>query len=366
LTVLSPALADRIRAEADRIDQAGQGIPTDSLAALREQGALLAPAPARMGGRGLGTEPAGALSLLALLRELAQASLSLGRLFEGHVNAFQLLSRYGTEDQLAEATADARAGHLFGIWVTDGPEPVRLLPSGTGWRLDGVKPFGSGIGAVSRPLITATMPDGSARMVLVRLHEAHRLLPAPHAPTGMRAAANGGCDFSGMAVEDRQLIGAAGDYLRQPWFSAGAWRASAVALGGLERLVTLFCDQLAARGREANPHQRQRIGEALIARETAAMWVRRAALVAESERFEAEDVAETVNLARIAVERAALDAIERVQRGLGLQAFLPPNEVERLLRDLLTFLRQPAPDETLVEAAGWFAARPVPDLAGTP
>ena len=31
------------------------------------------------------------------------------------------------------------------------------------------------------------------------------------------------------------------------------------------------------------------------------------------------------------------------------------------MRDLATFLRQPAPDETLVEGAAWFAGRPLPD-----
>ena len=39
-----------------------------------------------------------------------------------------------------------------------------------------------------------------------------------------------------------------------------------------------------------------------------------------------------------------------------------PNLVERLLRDLATYLRQPAPDETLTEAAAWFTANDLPDL----
>ena len=43
-----------------------------------------------------------------------------------------------------------------------------------------------------------------------------------------------------------------------------------------------------------------------------------------------------------------------VQRSLGLSALLEPNPVERLIRDLGTYLRQPAPDEALTEAAAWF------------
>lgn len=33
------------------------------------------------------------------------------------------------------------------------------------------------------------------------------------------------------------------------------------------------------------------------------------------------------------------------------------------MRDLATYLRQPAPDETLTEAAAWFTTHPIPDLA---
>lgn len=39
------------------------------------------------------------------------------------------------------------------------------------------------------------------------------------------------------------------------------------------------------------------------------------------------------------------------QRALGLAAFLRPNPVERLLRDLAVYLRQPAPNSVLTEAA---------------
>jgi hypothetical protein len=37
-----------------------------------------------------------------------------------------------------------------------------------------------------------------------------------------------------------------------------------------------------------------------------------------------------------------------------LAAFLEANPVERIMRDLGTYLRQPAPDEALTEAANWF------------
>ena len=45
-----------------------------------------------------------------------------------------------------------------------------------------------------------------------------------------------------------------------------------------------------------------------------------------------------------------------MERGLGLSAFTRPNPVERVARDLSTYLRQPFPDGVLEEAASFVAA----------
>ncbi len=71
----------------------------------------------------------------------------------------------------------------------------------------------------------------------------------------------------------------------------------------------------------------------------------------------ADEQVARVNLARIAVETSCLEAVTIVQRALGLSALLAGSRIERLLRDLMTYLRQPAPDETLTDAAVWFAER---------
>ncbi|MBB2202043.1 acyl-CoA dehydrogenase family protein [Gluconacetobacter tumulisoli] len=338
--------------------------PRDGMARLRRLGAFSAPLPHASGGYGYGTEPAGALPLLRLLRLVGQGSLALGRLLEGHVNAIRLVARYGTDAQMQQVAADVRNGALFGIWVTEGVEPVRFHDDGAAIVLHGEKLFASGALHVTRPLITARAPNGDTRMMLVRRDDPRSASPSIGGISGMRGAGTGRCDFTGMVLTPDALIGLPGDYMRQPEFSAGAWRGIAVALGGIDRLVDLLRLQLADRSRDANPHQRVRMGMALIARETASLWARKAALVAEGHGSDPGDVAATVNLARIATERAGLDVIELVQRGLGLSAFVKSNVVERIQRDLATYLRQPAPDETLVEAAGWFTHRDLPQPEG--
>lgn len=289
---LVAARVDVLEAEAGLLDRDG-GFPEQGFEVLRQAGALLAPLPRQHGGQGLGSEPHGALGMLALLRVIGRGNLSLGRLYEGHVNALKLIVRYGTEAQVAAAAADVENGHIFGIWVTEGANPVRLVETGAGLHLSGEKLFASGACTLTRPLITAQPAEGPPRLVLVHLGADRNASPTVGGLCGMRGAVTGRCDFTGLAVSPGQLIGEPGDYLRQPEFSAGAWRGIAVALGGIDRLVDLLRAQLDGRGRASNPHQAVRIGEALIARETAAFWARRAALLAEGEAFEAGDIAGT-------------------------------------------------------------------------
>ena len=81
------------------------------------------------------------------------------------------------------------------------------------------------------------------------------------------------------------------------------------------------------------------------------MWTSEAARRAEHAVGSVADQVAYVNLARIAVESACFELMRHAQRGLGLAALVQPNPVERLLRDLATYLRQPAPDLVLTEAA---------------
>jgi alkylation response protein AidB-like acyl-CoA dehydrogenase len=339
------------------LDQAAL-FPAEDFASLRAMGALAAPLPAALGGLGMGTEPGGALALMEVLRLLGRGNLSVGRLFEAHVNAVRLIVRAGTEAQARNAAADALDGHLFGLWVTDLPgAPLLVAENGL---LEGEKNPCSGAGHVTRALVTAETPAGVTVMHVIALDPGARADLSAWDPHGMRASVSGRMDLRGIAAGD--AVGPPGAYLAQPDFSAGAWRGSAVTLGGIEALVAILRETLVARGRAGDPHQLARVGEALIAQETARLWVRRAALLGEAASGEAGDIANTINLARIAVENACLDVIRITQRALGMGAFRRGATVELLFRDLAMYLRQPAPDETLTEAAAYFMQRDLPPV----
>lgn len=328
--------------------------PLEFLNALRGIGALDALLSRDEGGLDLCRTPEGGLVLMALLRRTGYVNLSLGRCLEGHVNVVRLVELYGTPEQRHAFAQALKSEILAGIWVTDGTPPVTIRQENGLYRLTGVKGFASGVKQVSLALITATNPHGHSIMLLAPTTEADRRRPGPGTLTGMQASGTGGYDFTDVIIPPDHILGATGDYLRQPEFSAGAWRGSAVALGAMDRLVDLLRQELRERGRAANPHQLYRIGEALILQKTAAMWVEQAAQAAYAPRMKPDDVVATVNLARLAVERAALELITIVQRSLGLSAFVKGKAVEQVMRDLMTYLRQPAPDEALTDAAAWF------------
>lgn len=338
------AAADRAE-DQDRDD----GFPAEDVADLARMGLLAAPIPSDEGGAGLGEEPE-ARDLARVLRLVGYGSLALGRIYEGHVNALQLVARYGTRAQQARLFADAGAGHLFGVWNTDAPGDCLRL--GEDRRLRGVKTFASGAGFVTRALVTVKQePGGSPLMLVVPLEPGTRADLTGWRAQGMRASATGTVDFGDLAVADDGILGTWNDYHHQPTFSGGAWRFAAVQLGGIEAVFDVWRGHLAATGRDGDPHQLARLGEGAIAVEGARGWVERAARVVAEDDLAPDRVVAFVNLARLAVERAGLHVLQLAQRSVGLQGFLRAHPLERLSRDLATYLRQPAPDRALTTAA---------------
>jgi alkylation response protein AidB-like acyl-CoA dehydrogenase len=329
--------------------------PTDDVDALHRAGLLAAALPPEFGGVELtGCE------LNEVLQAIGSGSLPLGRLFEGHVNAVQLVLRYGCKEQIERMAEETLHRQLLGVWNTDDAKGLCLIKDGMGYRLEGRKILASGAGHIQRPIVTATDEEGRRLMVMPLLHRGGRADLSGWTAQGMKASATGAVDFSGVAVKSIEILGKDGDYERQPYFSGGAWRFAAVHVGGVARLFDLLRDHLRGTGRGQDPHQAGRLGQAAIAVETARLWVERAASVAEGPSARTpEAIVAYVNLARLSVERAGLDLMELVHRSVGLQAFMRPNPIERISRDLATYLRQPGPDRALTNAAAWILAQPV-------
>ena len=161
------------------------------------------------------------LSLSEVLRSIGSGSLPLGRLFEGHVNALELVLRYGNERRVQLVAEEAQAGKLFGVWNTDDANGLRLIHRhGRSW-LEGQKILASGAGHIQRPLVTATDETGRRMIVLPKLGAPDRADVSRWTAHGMRASATGAVDFTGVEIEPMEIVGREGDYERQPWFFRG-------------------------------------------------------------------------------------------------------------------------------------------------
>jgi alkylation response protein AidB-like acyl-CoA dehydrogenase len=350
------AAAERVaylaKQRATSLDESSS-FPVAEIAALHSEGLLTAPFSHHYRGAGLCSGGEAAAVLLTILSTLGSGSLPLGRLYEGHVNAIALAGRYGDLWQLARMAAEAHGGELFGVWAADDATGLRLCREGSERRLRGQKILCSGASFIERPLVTARDDEGRTWMLTPKLKRGERADLSTWTAQGMRASATGVVNFDGVAVSDDDIVGESDDYHRQPAFSGGAWRFAAVQVGGMQALFDELRRHLVNTGRGEDPHQSARFGQATMALETAALWVERAAIVAETGEHPADSVVAYVNLARSAVEREALRLMELVHRSVGLAAYMRPNPIELISRDLATYLRQPGPDRALTGAAAW-------------
>jgi alkylation response protein AidB-like acyl-CoA dehydrogenase len=293
--------------------------------------------------------------LFQTLRSLGAVDLSVGRIFEGHVNAALLVNRFGTAEQYSSMKEAVKAGALSGVWGADGQSPLKAELGKHGWSLTGQKILCSGAGRLTLPLVVANANEAQV-LFLVPLKPGERTDLSRWQSQGMRSSATGTVDLTGIVLPQDCMIGEPGDFTRQPYFSGGAWRFCAVQLGAIEQLVDLFRGELRKRGREADPFQLQRLAEATSLALTARFWCEEAANNLENESGQSDVIVAFSNLTRMVTERAALGVLEIVHRGVGLAGFIRPSSIERISRDLSTYLRQPAPDAAMIAAAQTIAA----------
>ena len=170
-------------------------------------------------------------SALHVLSAIGGASLTVGRLFEGHLNAIKLAHRYGCAEAVAILENEAAAGRISGVWNAERGGGVTATRVPGGYRLSGGKVHCSGAGSVRRPVVTVRV-DGETLMLLPDLADrAAKIDLSVWRAAGMRGTATGSVAFDGVEVPDAAVIGGPGDYYRSPWFSGGAWRVIAVQLG---------------------------------------------------------------------------------------------------------------------------------------
>ena len=281
---------------------------------------------------------------------VAEVNLPLARLYEGHINALKLVRNLGDLKLQASVRQDADNGLLFGVWGAEGAEPLAVR----GAYLSGGKRFASGLGTVSRAVVT--LGEGAAvRLAVIDVSEIARHSAETWRKTGMRATVSGDFNASGMPATALQWLGSPGQYLQEPGFIGGVWRIAAVQVGGVLGLLRATIDHLAALGRMGAEAQVARLAPVLTRALAAAEFTRRAARCAEGPegRLDPERAASLSAQARLLTEDVGQDAIAAAERAVGLPHFDVDAPSGRIARDLATYMRQAARDALVQRSGTW-------------
>ncbi|MEA5598896.1 acyl-CoA dehydrogenase family protein [Rivularia sp. UHCC 0363] len=362
------AIADFCQSNAANIDKNG-AFAQREFELIREADLLTAPLQASFGGWGAGFNSDVMSETLMLLKHIGRGNLAVGRVYEGHVNALQLIQTLGSEEQIQKYAQDARMGKVFGVWNAEANDGVKVIPVDTGYRLEGAKTFCSGAGYVERPFVNGVLPDGGWQMCIVPMEKVSTVTDESWwEPPGMKATASFKIDFTGVELSQNDLIAQAGDYYRQPWLTAGVIRFAAVQLGGAEAIFDATREFLRLLQRTEDAYQKQRLGQMAIAIESGNLWLKGAAdkIAAYAPVFgdyatvknpQADQLVAYTNMVRAAIEQICIDIMQLCERCVGTRGLLPPHPMERLIRDLTLYLRQPAFDIAIANPGEYAATK---------
>lgn len=220
-------------------------------------------------------------NLLDVLFEIGKADQSVARIYEGHVNALLLLGIYGNSSQKAKYYQLACDGHLFGIWNIEGDsETLQIQQKNKSLFLKGAKTFCSGALQIDFPIITAETNFGT-QMIVFSIKEQKHLQEdwSLWNPIGMRSSISCRIDFTGSSVSSENFLGKIGDYFREPYFSWGAVRFSAIQIGSAQAIFDIVIKDLEKCDRSSDPYQKMRLGKMAILMATAGLWLEKAKIM---------------------------------------------------------------------------------------
>jgi len=295
--------------------------------------------------------------LLHNLRRVGRADLSVGRIYEGHLNGIELIKIYGTNAQKKFYFEEVRNGKLFSVWNTELPEEsIQIREKEEAYILEGAKVFCSGSLNIDYALLTAYQKK-TPQLLIVPIKK-NTDLKADWSlwnPMGMKASVSSRIDFTGIKVNTNQLLGIPGDYLKEPAFSGGAIRFAAVQLGGAEAIFRESVQHLKKVQRAGDPHQQKRIGKMATLIKSGKLWLDGATEMEGSTPKDVEKTVNYANMARSAIGSICQDVMLLAERSVGLQGYMQGHPLEKLHRDLSTYLKQPGPDLALMRVGGYAA-----------
>jgi alkylation response protein AidB-like acyl-CoA dehydrogenase len=342
---LDRALAEVAAGAAERDAAPAPTFPESAFAALERAGATAWNAVP-------GPERPPAAEELALVRRVAGADGSLGRIFDGHLNAVERVAVQAPEPLVAQELAAVRANTLrAGVWGGDpvpgeGP-PATVLETDSGPVLRGVKTFCSGAGGLHRALVLARASEGGPPLaVWIDLTDPHRVEVDEtwYRAQGLRASVSHRVVFHDAPVLAQ--LGGPGALAEQPWFGRDALRTAASWAGMADTAVRDALAELSARSSRGQL-EGLAAGRILTAQRSIDLWMAAAAQAMDSA---SADLPAISIQARVAIAEACRTLLDEAARACGSRPFARAGALDRARRDLELFLLQHRLDPLLARA----------------
>ncbi|CAA9400519.1 MAG: Acyl-CoA dehydrogenase/oxidase domain protein [uncultured Rubrobacteraceae bacterium] len=277
-----------------------------------------------------------------VLRAVARADGSVGRILDGHFNAVERVSVLAPEPLRSAELEAITAGELrLGVWGADPipgeGEPARLLEGGA--RVSGVKTFCSGSTGLDRAVVLVRGEDGAPGPPLVAyvdLSEGAAVDTTWFRGYGMRSSESHRVVFDGARV--LAVLGRPGELLREPYFSRDAVRTAVTWAGIADLAVGSALDLLATKsaGRDPDDLVSLAAGKLLTAQGTMDRWLEFAAATADR----GASLSGFSTQLREAVASACRDILDEATRAVGSHPFATAGPLDRARRDLELYLLQ--------------------------
>ncbi|HEY2258508.1 MAG TPA: hypothetical protein VGH45_02270 [Solirubrobacteraceae bacterium] len=316
--------------------------PEEAFAALERAGATSFNALA-------GAERPPAATELDLVRRVARADGSLGRIFDGHLNAVERIAVQAPDSVGADELGAFGAGELRGgVWGGD-PGPGEGDPATVvgGRSLRGVKTFCSGAGGLHRALVLARDERGGPPLsVWIDLTDERSIEvdESWYRAHGLRASVSHRVVFHDAPILAQ--LGPPGAIAAQPWFARDALRTAASWVGMADTAVEAALVELASRPVRSDVESLA-AGRLLTAQRTLEAWMTVAAPAMDGQT---EDLAAIALHGRAAIYDTCRTLLDEAARACGSKPFARAAPLDRARRDLELFLLQHRLDPLLARS----------------
>lgn len=295
--------------------------------------------------------------LYEILFKLGSANLSVGRIYEGHINAIKLINHLGSDEQKCYYFSEVKNGKLFSVWNTELKfEALKAIKMDGKFKLDGAKTFCSGGLHIDYALVTAGI--GKKKQLIIIPLKNYKELNEDWSvwnPMGMKNSVSCRINFTNIVVPIKNLLGGLNSYEMEPWFTGGAMRFATVQLGGAEAIVIAAIDHINKLKRNNDPYQERRFGIMAVQIESGKLWLEKAQQIEHnSQEYTKEEIILYANIMRSAILDICEKILHLAERSVGVQGFMNAHPMEQAFRDLKVYLKQPGPDISLKNAGAYY------------